>query len=62
MTEQIDRAHLAAAKHENLVRLAKALKLHGCACGAAECTGEIVEAVARELERQSMERHEEARG
>jgi hypothetical protein len=39
------------------VRLAKALGLHGCACGADACRQAIEEAVARALERESMARH-----
>lgn len=62
MSEQITRAHLATARAENLVRLARALRLHGCACGAAKCHGEIIERVVRELERLSMSRHVKTTG
>lgn len=58
MSEQITRAQLAKARPENVVRLAKALHLRGCACGATACQRDVVENVARELERQSMQMHE----
>lgn len=40
MSEHIDRAQLAKARPENVVRLAKALHLRGCACGTASERGE----------------------
>lgn len=57
MSEHIDRVKLARADHTGLVRLAKALRLHGCACGAIECRQDIEEKVARKLEDESMARH-----
>lgn len=57
MSEHIDRVKLAQARHEDLVRLAKALGIHGCSCGASECRQDIEEKVARALERESMLRH-----
>lgn len=57
MSEHIDRVKLARAKPEDLVRLAKALRLHGCACGAPECRQDIEEKVARTIERESLARH-----
>lgn len=57
MSEHIDRVKLAKASHNNLIRLAKALKLHGCSCSDLICRQDIEEKIARELVRQSMERH-----
>lgn len=58
MSEHVDRVKLGRAKHEDLVRLAKALKLHGCACRAPECRQDIEEKVARAMDWESMARHE----
>ena len=57
MSEHIERKKLALVKPEALVRLAKALRLHGCACGAPECRQDIEEKVARAIERESLARH-----
>jgi len=57
VSEHIDRAKLARAKPEAVVRLAKALRIHGCACGATECQQDIQEKVARRLAAESMARH-----
>jgi hypothetical protein len=57
MSEHIERRKLALAKPENLVRLAKALRLHGCACGAPKCQQDIEEKIARTIERESLARH-----
>ena len=57
MSDRIDRAKLAKVKFESLLRLAKALKIHGCACGSVECRQDIEEKIIRELDIQSMERH-----
>jgi hypothetical protein len=57
MTDHITRQKLARANLAGLVRLAKHLGLHGCACGAAECRQGIEEKVARAIERESMKRH-----
>lgn len=61
MSEHISRATLARAKPENVVRLARSLRLHGCACGAAACQQDIEEKVARAIELESMRRHEAER-
>lgn len=58
MNDHISRQKLARASLPGLVRLAKHLRLHGCACGAIECRQAIEERVARAIERQSMARHE----
>jgi hypothetical protein len=57
MSEYIDRVKLAKASHKNLIRLAKALKLHGCSCNDLACRQDIEEKITRELAYQSMERH-----
>lgn len=57
MSEHIDRVKLARADQDGLVRLAKSLRLHGCACRAPACRQDIEEKVARALERESMSRH-----
>ena len=49
MSEHIDRRKLARASLAGLVRLARALGVHGCGCGAASCRQAIEEAVARAL-------------
>lgn len=56
MNDRIDRSKLAKASLKNLIRLAKTLKIHGCACGSIECRQDIEEKVIRELDKQSMER------
>jgi len=62
VSEHIERRKLAIVKPEALVRLAKALRLHGCACGAPGCRQDIEEKVARAIERGSLARHEAKEG
>lgn len=57
MSEHISRQKLARASLDGLVRLAKHLRLHGCACGATACRQAIEEKVARAMEQASMRRH-----
>lgn len=49
MSFQITRQHLWRTPLTQLLRLARALGVHGCACGAEACRYAIVERVARRI-------------
>lgn len=62
MNAYIVRHKLARASFDGLVRFAKHLKLHGCACGGAACRQAIEEKVARAMEQASMRRYASREG
>lgn len=62
MNDHISRQKLARARLDGLVRLAKHLGLHGCACGATACRQAIEEKVARAMEQASMRRYASREG